>query len=62
MPAADFKTFSGYVSRYITGYEKGEAQVFLERFFQALGYADGFKGAGANCEFRIRNEENLKHK
>lgn len=53
---SDFRTFTDYVSRYLRGDEKGEAQVFLERFFMALGYPDGFRGAGANCEFRIHNE------
>lgn len=57
MQASGFKSFLEYVSKYITGDENGEAQVFLDRFFQALGYPGGFKGAGANCEFRIRNEE-----
>ncbi len=57
MQTTGFKPFIDYVKTHIKGDEKGEAQVFLDRFFQALGYADGFKGAGANCEFRIRNEE-----
>lgn len=39
-------------ARTIKGDEKGEAQVFLERFFRALGY-DGVGGAGATLEFRI---------
>lgn len=39
----------------LTGDEKGEAQVFLDRLFQALGYPGVFE-AGANLEFRIRNE------
>lgn len=57
MPSIDFYPFSEYVKKHIKGDEKGEAQVFLDHLFQALGYSDGFKGAGANCEFRIRNEE-----
>jgi hypothetical protein len=59
MPSSGFQPFIDYVICHITGYEKGEAQVFLEHFFQALGYADGFKVVGANCKFRIRNEEIL---
>jgi hypothetical protein len=59
MSVVDFKAFTDYVTCYIKGDEKGEAQIFLEHFFQALGYPDGFRGAGANCEFRIRNEETL---
>lgn len=42
---------------HIKGDEKGEAQIFLDHFFVALGFKDGFKGAGADCEYRIRNEE-----
>lgn len=53
----DFLPFIEYCKKYIRGDEKGEAQVFLERFFIALGYPDGFKGAGAECEFRIRHEK-----
>lgn len=56
MLAENFRKFIEYVTKHITGDEKGEAQVFLDRFFMALGYPDGFKGAGANCEFRIHNE------
>ena len=57
MPDANFKIFTDYVTKHITGDEKGEAQVFLDHFFKALGYSEGFKGAGANCEFRIKNEQ-----
>jgi hypothetical protein len=57
MNGPDFKSFVEYTLKNIAGDDKGEAQVFLDRFFQALGYPDGFKGAGATCEFRIRNEE-----
>lgn len=56
MPDTNFKTFTDYVSKHIKGDEKGEAQVFLDHFFQTLGYSDGLKGAGANCEFRIHDE------
>lgn len=57
MAINDFNGFVSYVNKYIKGDEKGEAQVFLDHFFQALGYEDGFKGAGASCEFRIRDEQ-----
>ncbi len=57
MQVSDFHSFVEYANKHIKGDEKGEAQIFLDHFFQALGYPDGFKGAGANCEFRIRNEE-----
>jgi len=55
--ALDIKGFVTYVDKHIKGDEKGEAQIFLDHLFQALGYADGLKGAGANCEFRIKDEE-----
>ena len=54
--ALDFNGFINYVDKHIKGDEKGEAQIFLDHFFQALGYPDGLKGAGANCEFRVRDE------
>lgn len=49
--------FVAYCAQHIKGDEKGEAQMFLDRFFTALGYAEGLKGAGATCEFRIKNEQ-----
>ena len=55
--ALDIKAFVTYVDKHIKGDEKGEAQIFLDHLFQALGYADGLKGAGANCEFRIKDED-----
>ena len=51
------KEFIEYCDQYIKGDEKGEAQIFLDRFFTALGYPAGLKGAGADLEFRIRNEK-----
>lgn len=47
--------FVSYCQRHIKGDEKGEAQIFLDRFFTALGYPEGLKGAGAECEFRVRD-------
>ena len=43
--------FAAYV-RSLKGDEKGEAQPFLERLFQALGHA-GIQEAGATLEYRI---------
>ena len=40
----------------LKGDEKGEAQVFLDRLFQAFGHA-GLKEAGANCEERIKGKD-----
>lgn len=51
------KDFISYCQTHIKGDEKGEAQTFLDRFFVALGHPEGYKGAGADCEFRIKNEE-----
>ncbi|TAL64512.1 MAG: hypothetical protein EPN88_10865 [Bacteroidetes bacterium] len=53
----DFKPFIEYYNKHIKGDEKGEAQIFLDRFFNALGYDSGLKGAGASCEFRISDED-----
>jgi type II restriction/modification system DNA methylase subunit YeeA len=40
-------------ARALEGDEKGEAQVFCDRLFQAFGYG-GYKEAGATLEFRIK--------
>jgi hypothetical protein len=45
-------TFLQYAS-LLSGDEKGEAQVFSDRLFQAFGHA-GYKEAGAVLEFRIK--------
>lgn len=47
--------FIDYCNRHIKGDEKGEAQIFLDHFFTALGYPEGVKGAGADCEVRVRD-------
>lgn len=47
--------FAEWRASTLTGDEKGEAQIFLDRLFQALGYP-GVLDAGANLEYRIRNE------
>ncbi len=39
-------------ARSLKGDEKGEAQLFLDKFFRALGHA-GLQEAGATLEFRI---------
>ena len=44
--------FVNYRLQYIKGKERGEAQIFLERFFQAFGH-QGIKEAGAECEFVV---------
>lgn len=42
-------------SRLLKGDEKGEAQVFCDRLFQAFGHK-GYKEAGAELEFRIKKQ------
>src|SRR5688572_29065661 len=39
----------------LAGYEKGEAQVFCDRLFQAFGHG-GYKEAGATLEFRVKRQ------
>ena len=51
----DFIPFIDYCNKHIKGDEKGEAQIFLDHFFVALGYPEGVKGAGATLEDRIKN-------
>ena len=53
------KRLAGFVScvgANIKGDEKGEAQVLLDRFFQAFGHA-GLKEAGATLEERIKKAD-----
>ncbi len=49
-PLADFAV---WVAANVTGDEKGEAQIFLDRLFQALGHK-GCLDVGGTPEFRIR--------
>lgn len=51
---AKLQVFKDWAAKHIKGDEKGEAQVFLDRFFQAFGWP-GLKEAGANCELRVKN-------
>ena len=53
----ELEKFIEYCKTHNKGDEKGEAQIFLDRFFSALGYEDGLKGAGAECEFRIKDTQ-----
>jgi N-6 DNA Methylase len=48
----NIKGFVDYVS-ILKGDEKGEAQVFCDRLFQAFSHA-GYKEAGAELEFRVK--------
>ena len=45
--------FVNFCSQHISGKERGEAQIFLDRFFQAFGH-QGIKEAGAECEFAVQ--------
>jgi hypothetical protein len=49
--------FATYRRDLLSGDEKGEAQIFCDRFFQAFGH-DGLREAGATLEFRIAKESN----
>src|SRR3954462_9866406 len=48
------RQFVEYV-RTLKGDEKGEAQVFCDRLFQAFGH-QGYKEAGATLEFRVKGK------
>jgi hypothetical protein len=50
----DLTRFVEY-AQTLDGDEKGEAQVFCDRLFQAFGHA-GYKEAGATLEYRIRKQ------
>ena len=46
------QSFVEWSAKHITGDEKGEAQIFLDRLFQAFGHG-GVKEAGATLEMRV---------
>ena len=53
MPSRDKLTeFTAWCAKHVSGDEKGDAQIFLDRLFQAFGHA-GLKEAGATLEFRV---------
>jgi len=54
--AAKLTSFCDWVRSNIAGDEKGEAQIFLDRLFQAFGHA-GVKEAGADLEMRVRSRD-----
>jgi SAM-dependent methyltransferase len=51
-PRPGLQKFVSYV-HLLRGYEKGEAQVLCDRFFQAFGH-EGYKEAGAELEFPVK--------
>jgi hypothetical protein len=53
MPSREkLSEFTAWCAKHVTGDEKGDAQLFLDRLFQAFGHA-GLKEAGATLEFRV---------
>lgn len=48
------QNFVAWWQQYGRGDEKGEAQIFLDRLFTALGYEGGLRGAGGSAEQRIK--------
>jgi hypothetical protein len=50
--AERLQTFVFFVAEHLSGDEKGEAQLFLDRFFHAFGH-EGAIDAGATYEERI---------
>src|SRR3954468_21504881 len=49
--------FVRYREEHLTGDEKGEAQLFLENLFRALGH-EGLRQAGATLEMRVKRRDN----
>ena len=47
--------FTAWCAKHVTGDEKSDAQLFLDRLFQAFGHA-GLKEAGATLEFRVAKD------
>lgn len=57
MPSRDKLTeFIAWCQKHITGDEKGQAQIFLDRLFQAFGQA-GCLDVGGATEFRVRKAD-----
>src|SRR5436190_19512831 len=48
--------FVAYVRNHLTGDEKGEAQIFLDRLFRAFELK-GVKEAGATLEMRVKKRD-----
>src|ERR1700681_3738022 len=48
--------FVAWTAAHITGDEKGEAQIFLDRLFQAFGQK-GVREAGATLEMRVKKAD-----
>ncbi len=53
---AGLADFVRYRHEHLTGDEKGEAQIFLDRLFRAFGYG-GVNEAGATLEMRIKKSD-----
>jgi type II restriction/modification system DNA methylase subunit YeeA len=58
-PAARLAPFVRYVRDNLTGDEKGEAQVFCDRLFQAFGHPGIFE-AGGTLEYRVHKGKGTK--
>jgi hypothetical protein len=57
MPSRDkLAEFSAWCAKHISGDEKGQAQIFLDRLFQAFGQS-GCLDIGGHTEFRIRKAD-----
>jgi len=50
------QAFVDWTHQHITGDEKGEAQIFLDRLLQAFGHG-GIKDAGATLEMQVRSRD-----
>ncbi len=51
-PVVRIREFVAFVRQHLSGDEKGEAQIFCERLFQAFGQAGVFEAGGA-LEYRV---------
>lgn len=54
----NIQAFIKYVER-LDGDEKGEAQVFCARLFQAFGH-EGYKETGATFEYRVKSKKSTR--
>ncbi|HEX4613895.1 MAG TPA: type IIL restriction-modification enzyme MmeI [Urbifossiella sp.] len=60
-PVAErMQLFVEFVHKHIAGDEKGEAQIFCDRLFQAFGH-QGIMEAGGTLEFRIHKGKGTRY-
>ena len=58
-PVVKIREFVAFVRQHLTGDEKGEAQIFCERLFQAFGHAGVFEAGGNSASSAGRTSRSI---